>query len=276
VRWFFLLLCGASAAPAAKIVADEPNRLAALAAAFPGTTVALAPAAEPAPSQSAPARGVAAADLVGFHDVFKDEQSYLVTGPPGDNQERCAAEDVSTRALSKTRHMRFRLYEIGGADYVLIVQYKFDDVVSAGSCWSIGRVIALQKSGAAWHRRDEVTLPMQHHGALETIEFPRIGHGNRASLLIESDVAGPGTVETVLKIFSISSGKLDELLSVTGRIAAPPPDTELYYQTLSVPLTLKQHGFCFNKTTLAESGVWLHPTRVTTECYPQGTGVMPR
>src|SRR5580658_9915465 len=64
-----------------------------------------------------------------FPDALASEQLYRVTGPPLNEQERCAAEDLLNRMTRDTREVRFQTYAWPGSaanqQILAIVQYRF-------------------------------------------------------------------------------------------------------------------------------------------------------
>ena len=50
-----------------------------------------------------------------FPDALAGEQLYRVTGPPTNEQERCAAEDMLTRKARDSREVRFQIFAWPGS-----------------------------------------------------------------------------------------------------------------------------------------------------------------
>jgi len=261
----------------AHLVTDESIRLRALGAAFPGSSVSREPTIAPSRSVSKKPRGfvVSTTDLVGFADAFRRERLYIVTSPPSDGDERCAAEDVATREIAEARNLQFQLYSFDKFDYVLLAQYRYG-VSNALACESLGRLFLIHGRGVEWKMENLVTLPTHRHSTIQKVK-PLPSTNSNSLLLVESDMGGPGAVVTSLSIFEVSSHSISEILNIRGRADVALEERELFFQGIDLKRTAERGGtaFCFTKTTFAESDRWFQPPRVTTECYPR-LSVRPR
>jgi hypothetical protein len=205
--------------------------------------------------------------------VVPDGPEYLVTGPVANAIERCAAEDITTRGVSDRRIVILRLFEWPnekGSGLVAVLQYKFDGASPAGSCWSIGLLVHLVKSGAGWTVRDRYLLETRHHSSIPSARMLDLAGSGIDNLIVESDTGWAGGGATTLSIFDLRRGAFDERLRVYSSLA--DQDQEGYSQTLDLRRTQQSHGtqFCFVKALRFENGVMFPKSKVSGPCYKQG------
>jgi hypothetical protein len=253
----------------ADLVTDESIRLAALAAAFPGATIAPAPPVKVAPKPK-DSKGVDVAELVGFRDAFESEREYLINAPPSDDLERCAAEDLGSDKISDVRRLKARFYRTSADVAVLIAQYAFEAAAPAGACWSIARLFLMARQEAAWIVQDSYTMPTHHHSAIQDVRLlAPVGGSQR--LLVEADVGGAGTVATALQILEITQRHFLKVLNITGRTVFFTDEAFKLDMDTARYVDEKGARFCFQRTTFVVNGHWFTPPSVTLECFNPGT-----
>lgn len=244
---------------------DEKVRLEALGAAFPGAKIAPAPPVKLAPKPK-DTRGVDVAELVGFRDALAEDAEYLVKHP-ADDDERCAAQDLSSQAVSEVRRLRFRLYELGTAAYVLLAQYRFEGI-AAYPCFSVARLFVLSGPESGWRIAQIDTLPTYHHSAIQDLAILRPRPSGPKYFLVESDTSGAATQSTSLQILEWKAGHLAPVLTTVGRIA-DGLNVNVFLRAYDQAMTAAKGDdfLCFTKTTFAASGEWFQPPLATTECF---------
>jgi hypothetical protein len=267
------MLCTAASLGAAdRPISNERLRLAMLQTIFPGAAISLE-------------RGVRIDNVwpknvkrgeISYPEAMAHENVYRIVGPPMNEVERHASEDVLTRRLSDTRQVRLMLFrwpdEIDSG-MLAVVQYAFEGVVPAGCCWSVGRLIHLDKDTAYSKVRSEYLLQTWHHSSLQRIELMNLSGDGVHDLVVESDFGGAGTHATALQIFDLRHANFEQILNIDSRLEYM--DQDGYTQTLDIPRTLRTHGqqFCVTKRTLFENGKYFFPPRISHPCYQRGEGV---
>jgi len=225
-------------------ITEEPFQIKVLQTIFPGAEIS-------ATSQRIPLKA-------GERDAFAAERVYRVVGPPLNEAERAAAEDVASSKVSNERRVRLLAYRWpgeGDAGLLAVLQYDFAGVVPAGCCWSIGRLAHLVRSGGIWRVRDRHLLQTQHHSTVEAVGFL-----DDRTLLVESDVGGAATSIVRLSIFDLSRGTLDDVQEgesvVEHDVAVDDTDQSIHYsERLDLRRTANAHGrqFCFVRTVTMQN-----------------------
>jgi hypothetical protein len=264
-----VVLLDAGALQAVEPITDQRLRLEILSAIFPGTSVSVLPLRSIDQTWTTQTR----AEMY-FPDAFASEKVYRVVGPPQDDDERCAAQDLAASSLTSAREVRFRIYSWPASsrgDLVAVVQYRFSDAKPAVACPSIARLLRLSPSRGHWQILERKTLDTAQHQQLESVWWCNLTGSGYEELLIESD-SGEGTsvrFGSDLYIFDLTTGRFKELLRVPSRIEIMST-AGAWTQTLDVARTRLQHGerFCFTKTVLAADHEWFPEPRPAPVCYP--------
>jgi hypothetical protein len=216
-----------------------------------------------------------------FPDALVAEQLYRVTGPPLNQQERCAAEDMLNRKTMNSREVRFRVFPWPGSarnkEILAIVQYRFDGAKPSASCTSIAALFRLAPAGKNWEIEERYLFDTAKHHHLEGIQLTRVTGAADEELVIESDSGDGNRFASDLRVFNLAQGHFLELLNVPSRIYIALK-AEAWTQDLDIPRTLTQQGdrFCFVKTVYAAEQRWLVTPLVTKPCYARGEGVAAR
>lgn len=262
-------IAGKGTLSAAEPISDERLRMEALHAAFPAFPVALERLRVIDRTWTTQTR----VPLV-FPDAFAAEKVYIVTGPPQDDRERCAAQDLLSHRDRKAREVRFQVFKwpAGARDDVLmIVQYRFTEASPSDSCPSIAALLHLIRSGDGWEVRERLTLETIRHRQLESVAWLNLTGTGYEELVVESDSGSPteDRFGSDLHIFNLTLGRFQELLEVPSRSHATAT-ADTWTQTLDVPSTLRSHGgrFCFVKIVYAAGHRWLRTPQVSQACYP--------
>jgi hypothetical protein len=212
-----------------------------------------------------------------FPDALAGEQFYRVTGPPMNEEERCAAQDMINRKTIDSREVRFQLFPWPGSargQILAVVQYRFDGARPSASCTAIATLLRLTPADKHWEAPERITLDTHRHHHLEGIQLIRLTDANDEDLVVESDSGDGGGFSSGLHVFSLSHGRFLELLNVPSRILVNLKSDQ-WTQTLDIPRTVAQQGdgFCFVKTVYAADLRSLSTPLVTKPCYPRGEGV---
>jgi hypothetical protein len=216
-----------------------------------------------------------------FPDALVAERLYRVTGPPLNQQERCAAEDMLNRKTMDSREVRFQIYPWPGSardkEILAIVQYRFDGAKPSASCTSIAALFRLAPAGKNWEIEERYLLDTAKHHHLEGIQLTRVTGAGDEELVIESDSGDGNRFASDLRVFNLARGRFLELLNVPSRIYIAVK-AEAWTQDLDIPRTLTQQGdqFCFVKTVYAAEQRWFATPLVTKPCYARGEGVAAR
>ncbi len=268
-----LVALGAGIALAATIppVTDEPLRMEALTAVFPGAMITLAVdrALDLTRHSSDSHRAVV------FPDAFAKEKIYRVTSAPANEIERCAA---AGRPLGQ-REVRFRLYAWphGGSvnEMLAVLQYAFTGPAPDWSCASVGLIVRLVREDGKLHVTQRFLLDAAKHEALQNVQLADLTGDGWQELVVESDFGDPQSNGSTILIFDLSNGRLGEVLEHASRMYATVMGEELYKQELDVSRTLRMKGeqFCFTRTVYGEEGKWFPSPKVTKPCYARGRGV---
>lgn len=253
-------------------VSDEVLRLDALRAIFPGMSISLDRSKRI--DHSWPEKPKAG-ELY-FPDALAGEGVYAVTGRAMNEAESEASENIIDGKFFDTRQLRFKLFrwpKESDSGLLAVLQYDFPDASPAMSCPSIGLLVHLIKNGANWAVKEQYLLATVHHHSLQGIRLLDLTGVGADELVIESNFGGAETTGSVLLVFDLSKGRLDEVLDTESRIQYMTDDW--YTQTLDLSRTRESHGqrFCFSKTTLVEAGKVFRTPRVTRPCYKRGDGV---
>jgi hypothetical protein len=270
-----VLMCAAAmGSDTCQPVSHEALRLAALRAVFPGMQVLLD--RNKRIDNSWPKKPEAG-ELY-FPDALAAESVYAVIGPPMNEAENTASENMITEKFSNTRQLRFRLFRWpreNDAGLLAVLQYDFRDASPAGACPSIGLLVHLVRHGANWAVKEQYLLETVHHHSLQSIRLLDLTGKGADELVVESSVGGAGTSASGLQVFDLSQGRLDAVLDTPSRMQYMTDDW--YTQTLDLNRTRENHGqrFCFSKAIFFEHGEALRPPRVTRPCYERGDGVEP-
>jgi len=216
-----------------------------------------------------------------FPDALASEQLYRVTGPPANERERCAANDMIDSRTVDSREVRFQIFHWPGsaaANRILaIVQYRFDGARPLAACTSIAALYRLAPSGKNWEIEERYLLDTAKHHHLEGIQLMRVTGANDEELVIESDSGDESRFSSDLRIFSLAEGRFRELLNVPSRFYIAIK-AEVWTQDLDLSRTLAQQGaqFCFVKTMYAAEQRWFSTPLVSKPCYSPGEGVPAR
>jgi len=193
-----MLLCTVGLAGAENgLISDEPTRLTALYAIFPGMKVF---GGRPRQADYSSMQKESDA-LISFPDALAREKVYLVVGKRMNEAEREASQDVASMKSSNKRQLRFRLYawpNEGDAGELAVLQYDFLGVAPALSTPSIGLLVHLVKKQANWTVEGEYLLETMHHASLQSIELRDLTGDGVKELVVESDFGGAGTVASSL------------------------------------------------------------------------------
>ena len=159
VRSIFAVLAFMTSLHAMEPIRNESVRLELLAAIFPGMTVS----AGGVPVRKTTPREVGAFPPIEFPDALAGESLYYVAGEPASEVERCAAENMLDSSFSRVRELQFKAFTLPSAhDVVAVLQYRFVGSNSAGSCWSVGRVVRLSLLKTTWQViQDRVLVSME-------------------------------------------------------------------------------------------------------------------
>jgi hypothetical protein len=257
------ILCGAEP------LVDEGLRIRILRALFPEMAVSLAPERSIDYTWTTQTR----APLV-FPDALASENVYNVGGPPSDDLERCAAQDMLSRHASETREVRFRVFPWPASnrgEILAIVQYRFSEAKPAGSCRSIAFLVRLAPSNGKWEVRERFLLNGGYLHQLESIRWINLTSSGYQELVVESDLADGDRLCSNAHILNLALGRFEELLVVPTRVHVSSKG-ETWTQTLDIPNTLKEHGqrFCFVKTVYAVEHHWFPIPSVSVACYGPG------
>ena len=267
VAWTSLLLSlSFPPAYAMQPIRDESVRRQVLAAVFPGDRVSFR-------SGDHYAEAVPKLGRTVVPDAVARERIYRVIGPPIGEKERCAAEDVATSKQSNIRKLRLVVYQWPGLlDLIAVLQYDFVGVDPPGSCSSIGRVVHLARVSGRWRITEDTTLQSAHHHSLQRVELMDVTGDGTDDLLVESDWGYTGIFGTVLSVYSLQAGRLEQIVAVATRFENYDESMD---QILDLTSTLATKGsaFCFVRTEFASGGQPLRPVRVSKPCYPRGTGL---
>jgi hypothetical protein len=265
-------LFAAQLAGAAQPIIEEELRLQVLASIFPGMPVA--PISQRTEDSSLRIQN--RWRLV-FPDALAAERLYRVTGPPTNEPERCAAEDMLNRKTRDVREVRFQIFawpgDVGGR-ILAIVQYRFEGAKPSASCTSIAALFRVAPAGKSWEIKERYLLSTAKHHHLEAIQLARVTGASDDELVIESDAGDGNRFASDLRVFNLAGGRFQELLNVPSRVYIALK-AEAWTQSLDIARTLTQQGdrFCFVKTLYAADQRWLPTPLVTTPCYARGEGV---
>ena len=216
-----------------------------------------------------------------FPDALVAEQLYRVTGPPLNEPERCAAQDMLNRKTMDSREARFQIFPWPGSarakEILAIVQYRFDGAKPLASCTSIAALFRLAPAGKNWEIEERYLFDTAKHHHLEGIQLTQVTGAGDEELVIESDSGDGNRFASDLRVFNLARGHFLELLNVPSRIYIAVK-AEAWTQDLDIPRTLTQQGdrFCFVKTVYAAEQRWLATPLVTKPCYARGEGVAAR
>lgn len=257
------ILCGAEP------LVDEGLRIRILRALFPETAVSLAPGRSIDYTWTTQTR----APLV-FPDALASENVYNVTGPPADDLERCAAQDMLSRQARETREVRFRVFQWPASnrgEILAVVQYRFSEAKPAGSCRSIASLVRLAPSDGKWEVRERFYLNSSYHHQLESIRWINLTGSGYEEFVVESDLADGDRLCSYVHILNLTLGRFEELLVVPTRVHIASKG-ETWTQALDIPNTVKEHGqrFCFVKTVSAVEHHWFPTPSVSVACYRPG------
>ena len=200
------ILCGAEP------LVDEGLRIRILRALFPEMAVSLAPERSIDYTWTTQTR----APLV-FPDALASENVYNVGGPPSDDLERCAAQDMLSRHASETREVRFRVFPWPASnrgEILAIVQYRFSEAKPAGSCRSIAFLVRLAPSNGKREVRERFLLNGGYLHQLESIRWINLTSSGYQELVVESDLADGDRLCSNAHILNLALGRFEELLVV--------------------------------------------------------------
>jgi hypothetical protein len=270
IRLFLSLAAAAGSLHAALPIADEALRLQALAAVFPGMAI------------SASQRRIdltytlQARTRIRFPDALAPEAIYSVKGPPVDDRERCASEDMVRTRVTDVREVRFRIYPWPASnrdELLVIVQYRFMEAKPLASCPSIGALFRLAPAGANLEVKERYLLDTAHHDKIAGIAWFNLTGSGYEELVVESSAAGLDEFRSDLHIFNLTFGRFDELLSVPSRLY-DSANADVWTQAVDVSGSLQRHGaeFCFAKTLFAREHRWFPSPEVSQVCYARGEG----
>jgi hypothetical protein len=245
-----------------------------LGAIFPGMAISLAPGRSIDYTWTTQTR----AALV-FPDALASERVYHVTGPPSDDLERCAAQDMVSHRATDAREVRFRLFEWPASnrgELLAILQYRFSEAKPAASCRSIAMLVHLAPYGEKWAVRERLLLDSSHHNQLESIRWVSLTGSGYEELVVESDSAD-GTGDrfcSYAHVLDFTLGRFEELLIVPTRVHVSSK-AETWTQMLDIPNTLRKRGqeFCFVKTVYAVEHRRFPTPSVSQACYRPGQGL---
>lgn len=215
-----------------------------------------------------------------FPDALAGEQLYRVTGPPANELERCAAEDMLTRKARDSREVRLQIFHWpgdGNQQILAIVQYRFEGAKPSTACTSIAALFRMAPASKDWEIAERYPLETAKHHHLERIEVTRVTGASDDELVIESDSGDESRFGSDLRVFHLASGHFLELLNVPSRVYIAVK-AEAWTQDLDIAKTLMQRGerFCFVKTLYAAEQRWLSTPLVSRPCYESGEGVAVR
>jgi hypothetical protein len=274
--WFLILQWASTPVlKAVEPIADESFRREILTAAFPKMKVSMMAGRSIDYSWRTKVGG---RDLF-FPDALAAEAVYHVVGAPVSDIERCAASDVVKETLSRTRELRFRVYGWPGTSnpptgVLVIVQYRFLGAAPPGSCWSIARLLRVERDKEAWQVRSEFPLDTTHHSTLQGIQLIDLTGDGIEELVVESDEGGGGGLASDLIVFGLKNRRFEQWLNVPSRLHEWFDREEEFVQTLDVRRSVGERGqrFCFKKTIFFAEGKRLEKPLATAPCYPKFTG----
>jgi hypothetical protein len=197
---------------AAEPLVDEGLRVRILRAVFPEMAVSLAPQRKIDRTWTTQTR----APLV-FPDALASEDVYDVTGPPSDDLERCAAQDLLSRRVAETREARFRVFQWPASnrgEVLAVVEYRFSEAKPAGSCRSIALLARLAPSVGSWEIRESFFLNSSHHSQLESIRWDNLTGSGYDEFVVESDSGDGDRFCSYAHILNLALGRFEEILVV--------------------------------------------------------------
>ncbi len=265
---------------ASEPITDESFRREILAASFPKTTISLMAGKS---IDNSWRTNVGGHDFF-FPDALAKEPVYRVVGAPVSDIERCAASDVLAARVveekpSRTRELRFRVYGWPGTSspptaVLVIVQYRFLGAAPPGSCWSIARLLQVERGSEAWQVRGEFLLDTTHHSTLQGIQLIDLTGDGIEELVVESDDGGGGLRASDLIVIRLKNRRFEQWLNVPSRLHEWHGKEEGFVQTLDVRRSVGERGrrFCFQKTAFFADGSRLEKPLRTAPCYPKFTG----
>ena len=213
-----------------------------------------------------------------FPDALAGEQLYRVTGPPTNEQERCAAEDMLTRKAMDSREVRLQIFawpgSAAGKQILAIAQYRFEGAKPSATCTSLAALFRMRPAGKNWEIAERRVLDTAKHHHLERIELTRVTGASDDELVVESDSGNETRFASDLRVFNLTGGHFAELLNVPSRVYIAVK-AEAWTQELDIRRTLTERGdrFCFVKTVYAAEQRWFATPLVTRPCYERGVGV---
>lgn len=254
-------------------ISDEPLRLTALEAIFPGMQISFDPSKK---IDDSPPRKQQSTELY-FPDALADEGVYTIIGRPSYKAEAWAAEDIITGRNSRIRRLRFKLFQWPNdkAGLLAVLQYDFSGASPPSSCPSIGLIVHVANDSMKWRVKERFLLETVHHHSLQRVELIDLTGSGVYDLVIESAWGGAGVAGSSLQIFDLSREHLDEVLNEESRVQNFPDET--YAQVLDIDRTLQARGrrFYVKRTILYEHGKPLRPPHVMKLSYKRGDGVEP-
>jgi hypothetical protein len=198
------ILCGAEP------LVDEALRIQILRALFPETAVSLAPGTSIDYTWTTQTRAP-----LSFPDALASENVYNVAGPPSDDLEHCAAQDMLSRHASETREVRFRVFPWPASnrgELLAIVQYRFAEAKPAGSCRSIAFLVRLAPSNGKWEVRERFFLNSSYNHQLESVRWINLPGSGYEEFVVESDLADGDRLCSYMHILNLALGSFEEVL----------------------------------------------------------------
>jgi hypothetical protein len=172
------ILCGAEP------LVDEALRIQVLRALFPETAISLAPGRSIDYTWTTQTRAP-----LSFPDALASENVYNVAGPPSDDLEHCAAQDMLSRHAS-----------------------EFAEAKPAGSCLSIAFLVRLAPSNGKWEVRERFFLNSSYNHQLESVRWINLPGSGYEEFVVESDLADGDRLCSYMHILNLALGSFEEVL----------------------------------------------------------------